>query len=150
MRGSEQAQGKQQHDDIGNEDAGGREDHGCNHDAGIGWSSGPYDAKHECCVTRHAEAEHRPGHEELVAAFAIDLEDCHVAYGAKDVEGEEDGADGDVETDCGEAADDGFAFWDVGWLQERCQEVFHRMSRRELTPEWESWAWDMADINCRY
>ena len=59
-----------------------------------------------------------------MAAFAIDLEDCHVAYGTEDIEGEEDGADGDVETDCWKAADSGLAFWDVGWLQGRDQKVF--------------------------
>lgn len=46
----------------------------------------------------HTEAEEHSGHNELLATALIRLKDSHIGYAAKDVEDEEHGLDGDVDT----------------------------------------------------
>ena len=94
-------------DEVGDEEEdyprGGEDLRGDGH-ADVGWVDGPDDAGRERHNAGHAEAEEQTGEEELVVVAAVDLEDGHVEGCGGDEEDEEDGADGDVEGDGGEAA----------------------------------------------
>lgn len=105
MRGSKDAQGKQQHDDVDDKDAGIRDDERCNGETCVRQSCCPGQPQHASGDTSHAEAKHRPRHEEFVALASIDLKDGHVGNGTGHVDGEEDGVDGYVHVHIGMAAD---------------------------------------------
>lgn len=72
------------------------EDLCCDCYADVGLAAGPDYAHYAGGDSCHAETEHHPGHYEFVAAALVNLEDCHVRNGPKDVEEEEDSSDGDI------------------------------------------------------
>lgn len=59
----------------------------------------PDDAHDVCRYAGHGEAEEEARQDELVAAAAVALENCHVEGGGADEEEEDDGGDGDVDAD---------------------------------------------------
>ena len=65
----------------------------------LGWPRRPHDSHHAGGDARHAEAEHHPGHDEFMSSPHIQLKYRHVSDGAEHKEEEEDGGDGDIETD---------------------------------------------------
>lgn len=132
VRGADDALGEDQVDDEEEDDAGGDEDLGRDGDADVGGAGGPDDAHDARRDARHAEAEHQARHDELMAAFAIELEDGHVRGGTHYEEEHEDGGDGDVDVHGGLAAQGGglrcvgrarrhlwvLAFWSVWFIEE--------------------------------
>ena len=73
------------------------EDAGRNGDPDIIEPAGPDDAHDACGDACHAETEHQPGHDELVAAPPVELEDRHMGDGTADEKEEEHGCDRHVE-----------------------------------------------------
>lgn len=73
------------------------EDLGGDGDTDVFRVAGPDDAHDVCGDTGHGEAEEEAREDELVAAPAVALEDCHVEGGRADEEDEDDGGDGDVD-----------------------------------------------------
>lgn len=97
--GPEDAQDEDHVDDEDEQDARVGEDLGGEADAAVFRVAGPDDAHDVCGDAGHGEAEEEAGEDELVAAAAVALEDCHVEGGGADEEEEDNGGDGDVDVD---------------------------------------------------
>ena len=102
---SKDAQSEEQYNDIDDQDADISEDEGCNSDVRIIWSCCPGDPQDVSAHARHAETEHGPGHVEFVTFPFIELKDALVGNGSDYVDEEEDGANGYILVNCGDAAD---------------------------------------------
>lgn len=119
MRCSEYAQGKDQQDDIDEDDSDVQKYVCRNGEPGVRFSGCPRDPHHYCGNTSHAETEHNPRHVKPVAPSSIQLEDGLVRNGANHVEKEEDSRDGYVRNNGGTATDQGNAVREVWRLHAR-------------------------------
>ena len=113
MRCPQYSLGKDQVDDEQQYHARRDEDAGRNSDTDILEPTGPDDAHDACGDACHAETEHQSGHDELVTAPPVELEDRHVGSGTADEKEEKHGCNGHVEI-YGRRATESSIGWRIG------------------------------------